>query len=306
MKISQAKFTEMHNFRSYSHTDLACEAPADARNISGAVFNDYRAGDFDISELTVSDESSARSCGVAQGRYITVYCNELTSPETLSQDTLSALICSLLKKITEGLVKDDAKILVAGLGNRSLTADSIGSRTADRVIATAHLNRSSKEFASLGIPSVSVISPGVSSQTGMETADIIKSAAKCANADIIIAIDALAAKGTERLCTTVQISDSGISPGSGIGNHRTAITKETMGVPVIAIGIPTVISCATLVYDSLEKAGTTEIDSSLADVLHRSRSLFVSHGESDTICDCAADILSSAINMAFTSGMFQS
>ena len=304
MKISPSKFTEICKFRSYLHTDLACEAPAEAKNAHGTCFHDSRAGGFDISELTVSGEDAARICGRAQGKYITVYCKELSSPETLSKDSLSDVLSSLLKKLLPPYKENSSNILIAGLGNRSITADSIGSLTADRIIATAHLNRSSSEFSALGIPSVSVIAPGVSSQTGIETADIIKSAARCSEADIIIAIDALAARSTERLCTTVQISDSGIHPGSGIGNHRAAITKETMGIPVIAIGIPTVISCATLVYDSLERSGIKEIDASLADTLEGSRSLFVSHGESDTICQCAADVISCAVNTVFTEKMF--
>ena len=305
MKISPSKFTEINDFRSFMHTDLACEAPAEAKTAEGAVIRDYRAGDFDISELTVLSEEGARICGRAAGRYITVYCPELTSPESTQREPLSEVISSILKKLMYSCTNHAPSVLIAGLGNRAITADSIGSFTADKVVATAHLNRSSPDFAALGLPSVSVIAPGVSSQTGMETADIIKSAAVCANADIIIAIDALAARSTERLCTTIQLSDSGIHPGSGIGNHRSPITKETMGIPVISIGIPTVISCSTLVCDSLEKAGISKPDASLAKALQESAGLFVTHGESDTICRCAADVLSSAINMTLTAGMFE-
>jgi spore protease len=157
------------------------------------------------------------------------------------------VISSILKKLMCSCTNHAPSVLITGLGNRAITADSIGSFTADKVVATAHLNRSSPDFAALGLPSVSVIAPGVSSQTGMETADIIKSAAICANADIIIAIDALAARSTERLCTTIQLSDTGIEPGSGVGNHRRAITYKSMGVPVIALGVPTVVNSATLV-----------------------------------------------------------
>lgn len=307
MKISQSKFDKACRNPSYSHTDLACESPANAKNASGAYFRDYAVGAYKASELRVCTPEAEEACGRPMGRYATLYCPDMASPETLYRDSLSDAVSRL---ITDFIGEESfdigaaTTVLIAGLGNRFITPDSIGPRCADKVLATAHLNRADRAFASLGIPSVSVITPGVSSQTGIEAAEIIKAAGDAAKADFIIAIDALAAKSTERLCTTVQISNSGIQPGSGIGNHRAAITKETMGIPVIAVGVPTVISSATLVFDSLEKAGVEDLTDDMRRVLDASRGFFVSHGESDTICECAADILAAAIGKIFTDEIF--
>ncbi len=307
MKISQPKFDITSKKQSYSHTDLACECPAEAKNLKGAHFRDFSVFGYDASELCVTDSEAEEATGRAIGRYVTLYCPDMTCPETLDRGALTDAVRLLISEFIRQAgfeLTNNSTVLIAGLGNRFITSDSIGPRVGDNVLATAHLNKSNPSFASLGIPSVSVITPGVSSQTGIESAELVKAAAKTASADLIIAIDALAARSTERLCTTVQISDNGINPGSGIGNHRTPITKETMGCPVIAVGIPTVISSATLVYDSLEKAGITQITPALESILDGSEGFFVSLGESDTICSAAADILSDAIEHAFMNELF--
>ncbi len=308
MKNSQCKFDILQKFMSYSHTDLACEAPEESRAAEGAVFKELTLGSYEASELTVSTKEAERACGCPIGRYATLHCPDMSTPDTLCRPELSAAVSDLLRSFisSEGFDPEGrSNVLIAGLGNRFITPDSIGARCADKVIATSHLNRSGSAFASLGIPSVSVIAPGVSAQTGIEAADIIKGAAASAGAQLIIAIDALAARSTKRLCATVQISNSGIRPGSGIGNHRSAITRETMGIPVIAVGVPTVISCATLVYDSLCRSGAEDISPALENILRESEGFFVSHGESDTICECAADILASAIGSIFTYKLYQ-
>ena len=307
MKNSQSKFDILTGNLSYSHTDLACECPAEAKRAEGAFFSDYKIEGYDVSELRVTSPAGERATGRKAGRYVTFFCPEMISSAEIRHEMCSSAIAELLKDFAKGediKITKDTNILIAGLGNRFITSDAIGPKTADNILATAHLNKSSKSFASLGVPSVCVIKPGVSSQTGFEAADIICQAAKIAEADFIVAIDALASKSTERLCTTVQISNSGIHPGSGIGNHRSPITRETMGTPVIAIGIPTVISSSTLIYDALERAEIGTLPRSLAEILKNSRSFYVSHGESDTICDTASSILASAIEHAFMNDLF--
>ena len=142
--------------------------------------------------------------------------------------------------------------------------------------------------------------PGVLGQTGIETVELIRGAVENAGPDVVLAIDALAARSCERLAATVQLSDNGINPGSGIGNHRKAICRETVGVPVIALGVPTVVNSATLVYDALRQAGIEEIRPELRQVLENGRSFFVSPKESDVITDRISDLIADAVDMAFT------
>ena len=307
MKNSHSKFDILTKKLSYSHTDLACECPAEAENAKGAFFRDYSIGGYDVSELRVTSDEGERATGRPIGRYVTLFCPDMASTAHLQSESCSFAIGKLLRDFAEGegfIITKETRLLIAGLGNRFITSDAIGPKTADKILATAHLNKASKSFASLGVPSVSVIMPGVSSQTGIEAADIIRGAAKASQADFIIAIDALASRSTERLCATVQISNSGIHPGSGIGNHRKPITKETMDTPVIAVGIPTVISSATIIYDALEKADIADLSPALTKILDNGKNFYVSHGESDTICDFASDILASAIEHAFMDGLF--
>ena len=145
-------------------------------------------------------------------------------------------------------------MLVVGLGNRKVTPDALGPYGVDNLNITRHIIKEYGKYA-MGEDAVNLISaivPGVMGQTGMETVEIIKGIVKETKPDIIIAIDALAARSSRRLNRTIQIADTGINPGSGVGNHRNAITKETVGVPVIAIGVPTVVDAATIVNDTME------------------------------------------------------
>ena len=137
-------------------------------------------------------------------------------------------------------------------------------------------------------------------QTGIETLELLQGAVDCVKPDLILAVDALAARSCDRLASTLQISDAGIAPGSGVGNHRAPITREAMGVPVIALGVPTVVNSATLVYDALEQAGIEEIGAPLQRVLKNGKSFFVSPKDSDVVTEEASRLLSDAIGAAFT------
>ena len=149
--------------------------------------------------------------------------------------------------------KRELSVLVAGLGNRSVTPDALGPQVADNLCITRHLleEYGSAAFANGSVQAVSAVVPGVMAQTGMETGEILSGIIRQVRPDCLIAIDALAARSARRLCRTIQISDTGICPGSGVGNHRHSITEKTVGVPVIALGIPTVVEAATIVQDSM-------------------------------------------------------
>ncbi len=150
--------------------------------------------------------------------------------------------------------KEDYSILVAGLGNRKVTPDALGPYVVDNLNITRHIVKEYGKYAmgEENVRLVSAIVPGVMAQTGMETVEIIKGIVRETKPDMMIAVDALAARSSKRLNRTIQISDTGINPGSGVGNHRNAITKDTVGIPVLAIGVPTVVDAATIVNDTME------------------------------------------------------
>lgn len=166
-------------------------------------------------------------------------------------------ISAELKKFLASIMKgdqEDYSVLVVGLGNRKVTPDALGPYVVDNLNITRHIVKEYGKYA-MGeehVRLVSAIVPGVMGQTGMETVEIIRGIVNETNPDLIIAIDALAARSSKRLNRTIQIADTGINPGSGVGNHRNAITEETVGVPVLAVGVPTVVDAATIVNDTME------------------------------------------------------
>ena len=170
-------------------------------------------------------------------------------------ETLAGFLAEYMQDENKGKEQRDRySVLVVGLGNREVTPDALGPYVVDQLNITRHIVQ---EYGKYAIEeengrSVSAVVPGVMAQTGMETAEIIKGIVQETSPDLIMVIDALAARSTKRLNRTIQISDAGIHPGAGVGNHRSAITKDTMGIPVIAIGVPTVVDAATIVNDTME------------------------------------------------------
>ena len=240
-------------------TDLALEIresfPEDNVEIKGVILTE----DFDeenkirITTVEIKDEAGAKVMEKPIGTYITIEAPELNNSSEDYHKPVSEYIAKNLRKLTGKLFKDE--ILVVGLGNREVTPDALGPQVVDNLFVTRHLIREfGKEFKEQNhLGNVSALSPGVMAQTGMETVEIIKGVIKETNPKLIIVIDALASRSINRLNTTVQIADTGISPGSGIGNNRKAINEESLGVKVIAIGVPTVVDAATIVADTLTK-----------------------------------------------------
>ena len=181
-------------------------------------------------------------------------------------------------------------VLVAGLGNAAFTVDAIGPRTVSLLNVTRHVTQKSATIQ------IAAMSPGVPADTGMEAAEQIRGVAQTIGARAILAVDSLAASDFARLGATVQISDSGICPGSGVGNARKAITEETMGVPVLAIGVPTVVDCATILWDALRRGGNAKISARMENVIHSYRGSFVCPKESDWITQSVGLLLASAID----------
>ena len=200
----------------------------------------------------IETENGAKAMGKPVGIYITIEAPNMSSPDEGYHREISIEFAKHLRKM---LGKERDSILVVGLGNREVTPDALGPNVVNNLHITSHMI---KEYGRL--PSdvektgeISAIVPGVMGQTGMETLEIIKGVVQETHPKVVIAVDALAARSTRRLNRTIQITDTGINPGSGVGNHRNAINEETVGVPVIAVGVPTVVDAATIVNDTMEE-----------------------------------------------------
>ncbi len=286
--------------KKYIRTDLAQEAKevCDIENRRGITYKEKTVRGFKVMDMSITTDEGCTIIGKPKGRYITLECGK---PWLMEEDRLkeaSLVISEYINELCEK--KENMTVLVIGLGNRDITPDALGPLALDSLIVTRHIkDYDGRLFDSLGKESIAAIAPGVVGQTGIETLELIKGAVERVNPDLVIAIDALASRSVDRLGTTVQLSDTGISPGSGIGNRRKEITEESLGVPVISVGIPTVVDSSTLVYDALDKAGIQTIDDSLRQVLENGKSFFVSLKESDVAIKDSAKMLSYALNHAF-------
>jgi len=206
-----------------------------------------------ISILTIKDEKGARAMGKPIGTYITIEAPDISKEDEDYHRKVSDEIAKYLKKLAGDLKKEE--ILIVGLGNREVTPDALGPMVVDNLFITRHLikeyGKEFKEKNNLGC--ISAISPGVMAQTGMETVEIIKGIVRETKPKLIIVIDALASRSVHRLNTTIQLTDTGINPGSGVGNNRKAINEESVGTKVIALGVPTVVDAFTIVADTMTK-----------------------------------------------------
>ncbi len=248
----------MSSFR--VRTDLALEVRENmeesARECRGvSVEEEYREeSEIRITRVVIETMNGARAMGKPIGTYITLEAPAMILPDEEYHEEISAELAVQLKRVIPGLEKE-LSVLVVGLGNRDVTADALGPNVVDNLVITRHMM---KEFGKAAydrkrIHMVSALVPGVMAKTGMETREIIQGVVEKTRPDVVIVIDALAARSTRRLNRTIQITNTGIHPGSGVGNHRNAITQDALGIPVIAIGVPTVVDAATIVSDAFEK-----------------------------------------------------
>lgn len=240
-------------------TDLALEQKerfeSDNVEIPGVIVEEQYDEDREIiiTKVVIETENGAKNMGKPVGRYITLEAPNLAVPDEDYHREISVEISKILKDLIPD-EKNEYQVLVVGLGNRLVTPDALGPYVADHLVVTRHIVKEYGKYAmgSETAHMVSAIVPGVMGQTGMETLEIVKGIVEETKPDFVIAIDALAARNTKRLNRTIQIADTGINPGSGVGNHRNALTKETLGIPVLAIGVPTVVDAATIVNDTME------------------------------------------------------
>lgn len=290
--------------KAYFRTDLAAESyELEGRQVEGIDYRKKEVGSFRIHQMEIFSEEAARLLGKPLGEYVTLECGNVQYLTAEEGDAFARLLAEELNRLTEQLIgkkQEELRVLAIGLGNAELTADSIGPLTVGKLTATRHLREYEPElYRALECASLATLSPGVMGQTGIEALELLRSAADAIHPDLILVIDALAAGSCERLATTVQLSSVGIVPGSGVGNHRGAITEETVGVPVISMGIPTVVDSATLVCEALKLAKEDEPDERLRKVLENGRSFFVSPKECDVIVSHFSKLLSKAIDLAY-------
>lgn len=240
-------------------TDLALEQKerfeSDNVEIPGVVLKEDYDEEREIRTTTVKieTENGAKTMGKPVGTYITLEAPNMVVPDEDYHREISKELLAHLKQFISGK-KEVSSVLVVGLGNRKVTPDALGPYVVDNLNITRHIVKEYGKYA-MGEEEVTLISaivPGVMAQTGMETVEIIRGIVRETKPDMMIAIDALAARSSKRLNCTVQIADTGINPGSGVGNHRNGITEKTVGIPVIAIGVPTVVDAATIVNDTME------------------------------------------------------
>ena len=206
-----------------------------------------------VTTMVIETENGAKAMGRPKGNYITVEASDMDGQDEEYHQRISMELARIIKNL---LPKTEEKlsVLIVGLGNREVTPDALGPRVVDQMMITRHVLKEFGKYAfgEEEVTSVSGIVPGVMAQTGMESQEIIRGVIEETAPDVLIAIDALAARSTKRLSRTIQITDTGINPGSGVGNHRHGLSKETVGIPVIAIGVPTVVDAATIVSDTMQ------------------------------------------------------
>lgn len=321
-------------------TDLAIEISTSLREghdddyqIEGVTVSTKVDEKFDITttHVAVTNEAGAKKMGKPEGNYITIECPSLgeNDPEC-HKAVMNMLALELGNLLPKNNLKGDNEafkdrsILVIGLGNRFATPDTLGPKVAGKVFVTRHIKEKVPDAIEEDVSSLSSLAPGVMGLTGIETSEIVQGVAENIKPDCIIAIDALAARNAKRINATIQISDTGISPGAGVGNKRKGIDKETMGCPVIAIGVPTVVDAATLVndtldhlieamikeaehsplYDMLKELGEQEKYALIRDTLFPYiGDLFVTPKDIDEVMEYLANIIANGINIAVHPGI---
>ena len=255
--------------------------------------------------VTVRDAQTAQALGRPMGVYVTLSCPQRMSIELGTRRALSA---ELGRAIAGMLPEDCRTVLVVGLGNRTVTPDALGPRTVERVLVTRHMDGCLPQDVSERLRSVCAAAPGVLGVTGIETAEVLRGMVAHVRPDAVIAVDALAARSSQRICSTIQVADTGITPGSGVGNHRRALTRETLGVPVIAVGVPMVVYASTIARDALGDLaamdGASEADEERLMacvervVTQRLGDLIVTPREVDALVERMSGIVAEGVNLA--------
>ncbi len=296
-------------------TDLALEVrenmEENARECRGvSVEEEYREeSELKITKVVIETMNGAKAMGKPVGTYVTLEAPAMILPDEDYHEEISGELARQLKQIIPGL-EGELSVMVVGLGNRDVTADALGPNVVDNLTITRHMMKEygKAAFDKKKVHMVSGLVPGVMAKTGMESQEIIKGVVEKTKPDVVIVVDALAARSTRRLNRTIQLTNTGIHPGSGVGNHRNAITEEALGVPVIAIGVPTVVDAATIVGDAFDKmmrqAGEEPLDiqDELMAGLGELYNMYVTGKDVDYEIKQISHIICDALNSALEAG----
>jgi len=244
----------VEHFTGTSRTDLALEArelltKQVSEDIPGVLVETSEDEEVVLTKVDITTPEAEKIMGKKQGTYVTIEAQGLRYKNTPLQEKIMKLLADELVGMAE--LSKKATVLVIGLGNRNITPDALGPRAIDKIVVTRHLQEILSPELKGGVRSICAIAPGVLGITGMETVEIVQGLVSKIKPDLVIAIDALAAASSRRVITTVQLANTGISPGSGVGNKRFGLTQESLGVPVIAIGVPTVVHASTIAMDTI-------------------------------------------------------
>ena len=310
--------------------DLVCEEKKqikEAYQIDGVTLSvTNHSENIKITNVEVLNQTGSKEIGKPIGKYITIDSSSLKENDPYSHEEIIKIISKNLVKLYD--FKENTKILIAGLGNISVTPDALGPKVIDKVLVTRHIPEEylPEQFEDRGksFRCVSAVSPGVMGMTGIETAEIIKGIIDRTQPDLLIAIDALASRATSRINSTIQMSNTGVSPGTGIGNKRMQINQDTLGIPVIAIGVPTVVDAATLINDSitamiedlsdlspqdsdfykmLQNMGFENRYPLIKELLGDNINMFVTPKEVDSVVERLSNVIANGINIALHQGI---
>ncbi|MCL1842471.1 MAG: GPR endopeptidase [Defluviitaleaceae bacterium] len=314
----------MTNFR----TDLALEmrehltddGPDEISGVEITMEEDEDLG-VTVTWVEITDENGANSMGKPIGNYVTLESSAMRENDPDTHCEIAKILARKLGRLHN--LDKEAVILVVGLGNRQVTPDALGPKVCEKLLVTRHLGGDVPHELEGKLRAVSALAPGVMGITGIETAEIIKGVTEKIRPDLIIAVDALAARRTSRINATIQMSDAGVNPGAGLGNRRSPINRESMGVPVIAVGVPTVVDAATLVNDTMDKmlsAMASELSEGdaffdmlgslqeeerygLITEILSSNNMFVTPKDVDAVIGRLANIISNTLNIALHPGI---
>lgn len=286
-------------------TDLAMESRENAGSMSGVRCRRFLHDGIEETQVRVETEEAARALQKERGRYITLSLPDFAHAGAEQRKTLAL---ALARSIGE-LLPPFGDLMIVGLGNRRMTADALGSRVLDGLMITRHMREITQRELRGRLRGVCAIAPGVLGVTGMETAEVVLGLVEHVRPTAVIAIDALAARESKRICTTIQITDTGIRPGSGVGNHRIGLNRETLGVPVIAVGVPMVVYASVIARDALsllmrengeaEEEHEAAMNAMIGCVVNSEMGeLVVTPREVDELLGKVAAVIADALNMA--------
>ena len=285
-------------------TDLAIEAAqlwregGGAGELPGVIQEEHTREGYPVTTVRIINDQGAKAIGKPVGTYVTLTLTGLARREEDAFGRAARAIAAELAALLS--LPDQAPALVVGLGNRAITPDNIGPRAADHTMVTRHLVEQVPEHFGSFRP-VAALAAGVLGTTGVESGELVRAVTETIRPACVVAVDALASRSLERVCTTVQLADTGITPGSGVGNARAALNKDRLGVPVIAVGVPTVVDGATLAADLLAEAGQADLDpQALGDV---GADLLVTPRDIDARVADLAKVVGFGINLALHPGL---